>query len=51
MTLIEEMLKNAGSIAVIEAKNTEWKTAYKVPFYMYKHGFKWEFITILMRRC
>ncbi|MEO8514924.1 MAG: CoA-binding protein [Ignavibacteria bacterium] len=40
MTLIEEMLKNTGSIAVIGAKDKEWETAYKVPFYMYKHGFR-----------
>lgn len=40
MTLIEEMLKNTGSIAVIGAKDDQWETAYKVPFYMYKHGFR-----------
>ena len=40
MTLIEEMLENTGSIAVIGAKDAEWETAYKVPFYMYKHGYR-----------
>jgi hypothetical protein len=40
MKIIEEMLKNTGSIAVIGAKDAERETAYKVPFYMYKHGFR-----------
>ena len=40
MTLIEEMLKNTDSIAVIGAKDDQWETAYKVPYYMYKHGFR-----------
>jgi predicted CoA-binding protein len=39
MTIIEEMLKNTGSIAVIGAKMDEWETAYKVPYYMSKHGY------------
>lgn len=40
MTIIEEMLKNTESIAVIGAKDDEWETAYKVPYYMYKHGYR-----------
>lgn len=40
MIIIEEMLQNTRYIAVIGAKENEWETAYKVPFYMYKHGFR-----------
>lgn len=40
MTLIEEMLKNTESIAVIGIKETEWETAYKVPYYMSMHGYR-----------
>jgi len=32
MTLIEEMLQNTKTIAVIGAKKDEWEYAYKVPF-------------------
>lgn len=33
-TIIEEMLQNTKTIAVIGAKKDEWEYAYKVPFYM-----------------
>ena len=34
------MLKNTNSIAVIGAKDKEWETAYKVPYYMMLHGYR-----------
>lgn len=40
MTLIEEMLKNTGSIAVIGAKVDPTQPAYKIPLYMFKNGYK-----------
>lgn len=39
MTLIEEMLQNTKTIAVIGAKKDEWEYAYKVPFYMQQHDY------------
>lgn len=35
-----EMLKNSKSIAVIGMKDNEVETAYKVPYYLWKHGYK-----------
>lgn len=40
MSLIEEILKNTKSIAVIGLKDDESAAAYKVPLYMQKSGFK-----------
>jgi len=40
MELIEEMLKNTKTIAVIGIKNDEISDAYKVPYYMQKQGYK-----------
>lgn len=40
MDLVEEMLKNSKDIAVIGIKNNESEPAYRVPFYMQKHGYK-----------
>jgi predicted CoA-binding protein len=40
MDLIEEILKNTKTIAVIGIKNDETQPAYKVPYYMQKHGYK-----------
>ena len=40
MELIEEMLKNTKTIAVIGIKNDETGPAYKVPYYMQKQGYK-----------
>lgn len=37
MKLIDEMLQNTRTIAVIGAKKDEWEYAYKVPFYMLQH--------------
>lgn len=35
-----EMLKNSETIAVIGMKNSEAETAYKVPYYLSKHGYE-----------
>jgi len=35
-----EMLKNSKSIAVIGMKDNEVETAYKVPYYLWKHGYE-----------
>ena len=40
MNLIEEMLKNTKTIAVIGLKDDESGPAYKVPYYMQKQGYK-----------
>mgnify|MGYP003551230790 CR=1 FL=1 len=40
MNIIEEILRNTKSIAVIGIKSTENQHAYKVPLYMKKHGYK-----------
>ncbi|MCC7158379.1 MAG: CoA-binding protein [Ignavibacteria bacterium] len=38
--MFKEMLENTKSIAVIGIKNDETEIAYKVPFYMQKHGYR-----------
>src|SRR5687767_13765311 len=38
--LIPEMLKNSESIAVIGIKDNELETAFRVPYYMHKQGYK-----------
>ncbi len=38
--LIPEMLKNSKTIAVIGIKDDETEVAFKVPYYMYQHGYK-----------
>ncbi len=40
MNLIEEILRNTKSIAVIGLKNIESQPAYSVPLYMQKHKYK-----------
>ncbi|MCI0448797.1 MAG: CoA-binding protein [Chlorobi bacterium] len=40
MDLTREILENSKSIAVIGLKNDESVPAYKVPYYMQKHGYK-----------
>jgi predicted CoA-binding protein len=40
MHLIEEILKNSKTIAVIGLKYTTTQFAFKVPYYMQKHGYK-----------
>lgn len=40
MNIIEEILRNTKSIAVIGLKNIDIQPAYKVPLYMQKHGYK-----------
>ena len=35
-----EMLKNSKTIAVIGMKDNEVETAYRIPYYMSKHGYK-----------
>ncbi len=35
-----EMLKNSKTIAVIGMKDNELETAYKVPYYLSKHGYE-----------
>src|SRR4030095_7356490 len=40
MTLIEEILKNSKTIAVIGLKNSAEQYGYKVPYYMQQHGYK-----------
>lgn len=40
MDLIEEILRNSKSIAVIGLKNAESQAAYKVPLYMQKHNYR-----------
>lgn len=39
MKLIDEMLQNTKTIAVIGAKKDEWEYAYKVPLYMLQHDY------------
>ncbi|HEY3250100.1 MAG TPA: CoA-binding protein [Ignavibacteria bacterium] len=38
--LIEEILKNSKTIAVIGLKYSQIQVAYKIPYYMQKHGYK-----------
>lgn len=40
MSLIKEILDNSTTIAVIGIKDDETATAYKIPDYMYNHGYK-----------
>jgi predicted CoA-binding protein len=40
MDLIEEMLKNSKTIAVIGLKDDETGAAYKIPYYMQQQGYK-----------
>lgn len=35
-----EILKNSKTIAVIGMKDSEIETAYRIPYYMSKHGYK-----------